>query len=128
MFSFSAAPVARFPRTRLLDVELSSLELMAVKPCDGGNGFGFRRHFDEAETPGVSAELVPNGRGRFDDSESLESRPQPFVGRFVSQIAYIDVHVLRLSLVEVDNWVSTVSRPAQSLEEDPFRPKDDSRQ
>jgi hypothetical protein len=94
----TAAAAAMFgARTRFVNGERTTFEILAVKGRDRCLGLGVGRHFDKSETSGPSGEFVFDDRYRRDLSVGLKKLPNVALAGVERQITNIDVHVRHLS-------------------------------
>jgi hypothetical protein len=77
---------------RLIDVELSALQLFAVELGHRRLGFLLRRHLDEREPSRLAGELVRDDIHGGHLTEGLELRPQIIFGHIARDVSYVDVH------------------------------------
>ncbi len=87
----------------LVDVELSSLQLLPVQVVDRGLGFGFGGHLDKRESSWLATVLVRYDVYGCDLSEGFKSFSQFLFGDVARQVSYIDIHYGVLLAVVVQN-------------------------
>jgi hypothetical protein len=79
-------------RQRLIHVESSAFDFLAIHAGDGRLPFLFRGHLDEPKPLGLASAPVFYDRNGFNRPECCERLPQVIFGDFVRQISYIDFH------------------------------------
>ena len=81
------------PGAGLIDIDGTTLEVLAVQAGDCSLGSGLGRHFNESESARITAEFIANHIGGCHLTEHRKRLLEILIGNITRQISYKDIHV-----------------------------------